>query len=607
MRNSCNAGGLQRLLSFVACILSVWGLSGTALAGTQLVTNGDFEAGDASGWIISGGLGQGCDSDWMVNVSGDTGCVPISDNASAAAYCALDGDGPKEHAMSQIVHVPAAAYAGALSFRYAATWDVGGAARQLRVDFYSTDGALISGAHAIAFEGSDQSAWSAVSVDVGSVLSAHRGEDVVLYVSVVVPQSFTGPGGIGLDDVSLVAESYQVVQDGATVAPGGSLSLTTAGKSGAETWSFDTNASGGSVDRASGLYLAGSTPSVDDVLSVTDAEGKRARATVHVGAGVSIAPASPPTVSPRGSLDFVASGGSGEGYAFSMTVNRSGGSVSASGQYTAGPASSVQDTLTVTDSLGNLRAVVVHVGAGVSITPGTPSVVPRASIAFAAIGGSGQGYAWSMLAAPSGGRIDETTGVYQAGYVARVADIVMVTDSLGNSRTVSISVGGALAISPPRIERLTGETVNFTATGGSGQGRVWAIATNGSGCTLDPATGAYRAGFEAGADTITLRDSIGNTAVAYIVVDGRPPTGPVVPPSYGGVPKEPRATPPSSTLPPAASGLPETPATLPIAGGDPGGCSSSGTRPGSLGGSLLLLGLTLLAARRNRRKRGQQA
>lgn len=606
MRNSCDARGLRRLFSFVAFVLSVWGLSGTALAGTQLVTNGDFEAGDASGWLISGGLGQGCDSDWTVNTTGENGCMTIGDNASPAAYCALDGDGPKEHVLSQIVHVPSATYAGALSFRYAATWDVGGTARELRIAFYSTDGALLSSATAVSFAGSDQSPWSAVSVDVSATLAAHRGEDLVLYVSVVVPESFTGPGGIGIDDVSVIAESYRVLQDGATVAPSGALALGSAGKSGAETWTFDTNASGGSVDRASGLYRAGSTPDVDDVLLVTDAAGKSARATLHVGAGVSIAPAAPPTVSPRGSLDFVASGGSGDGYTFAVTVNRSGGSVSAQGHYTAGPASSVQDTLTATDSLGNVRTVVVRVGPGVSVTPGSASVVPRASIAFAAAGGSGEGYVWSMVTAPSGGRIDAATGLYQAGYVARVADIVMATDSLGNSRTVSISVGGALAISPPRIERLTGETVDFTATGGSGQGRVWAIATNGSGCTLDPVTGAYRAGFNPGGDTITLRDSIGNTAVAYIVVNGRPSTGPTVPPSTGGLPKEPRTVPPSMGLPPAGT-LPETPVAVPLPGTDAGGCSTSGTTPGSMGGSLLLLGLTLVAVRRNRRSHRTRA
>ncbi len=598
MRNSCDARVLRRLLSFVAFMLSVWGFSRTALAGTQLVTNGDFEAGDASGWLVSGGLGQNCDSDWAVNATGETGCVTIGDNASPAAYCALDGDGPKEHVLSQVVHVPSTTYAGALSFRYAATWSIIGAGRQLRVDFYSTDGALLSSASTLSFEGSDQRPWSAVSVDVSSTLAAHRGEDVVLYVSVVVPESFTGPGGIGIDDISLVAESYRIVQDGAAVAPGGSLALGSEGKSGTETWSLETNASGGSIDRASGLYRAGTTPDVDDVVRVTDASGNSARATLHVGAGVTIAPASPPTVSPRGSLDFVASGGSGSGYVFAVTTNRSGGSIDAQGHYIAGPGTSVQDTITVTDSLGNARSVVVRVGAGVSITPGSPSVVPRASISFAATGGSGEGYVWSMVTAPSGGRIDETTGLYQAGYVARVVDVVRATDSLGNSRTVSISVGGALAISPPRIERLTGETVDFTATGGSGQGRVWAIATNSSGCTLDPVTGAYHAGFNAGEDTITLRDSIGNTAVAYIVVNARPQVGPTVPPSTGGLPKAPRTAPPSMTLPhDGESPLPETPVATPLPSADPGGCSTSGTTPD---GSLLLLGIALLAARRKR-------
>ncbi len=143
---------------------------------------------------------------------------------------------------------------------------------------------------------------------------------------------------------------------------------------------------------------------------------------------------------PRGSLTFAASGGSGEGYSWSLSTNASGGSVTAAGVYTAGPTGGV-DYVQVADSAGNTSFAVVYVGQGVSVYPVTASIEQLGSLHFSANGGSGTGFTWSLTTNASGGNIDPVTGDYTAGGAAGVVDVVQATDSLGNVGTATVTIG----------------------------------------------------------------------------------------------------------------------------------------------------------------------
>ncbi len=158
-----------------------------------------------------------------------------------------------------------------------------------------------------------------------------------------------------------------------------------------------------------------------------------------------------PQVPPRGSMAFAASGGSGEGYAWSLAANPSGGSISAAGVYTAGPTGSgvsgvVIDVVHVSDSLGNTATRDVQVTQGVTISPASASAAPNATLHFTAYGGSGVGFTWSLATNASGGSIDGTTGSYTAGPNVNVSDVVHVVDSLGNAADATVAV----AVPPAR-------------------------------------------------------------------------------------------------------------------------------------------------------------
>ncbi len=166
------------------------------------------------------------------------------------------------------------------------------------------------------------------------------------------------------------ASALSMTPKSATTPPKGSVAFTASGGSGTGfSWTLPTNASGGSIDSASGAYAAGAAGDVTDVVRVSDSLGNAASANVTVTAGTSISPATA-RVPPGGGVAFTASGGSGSGYLWAIAVNASGGSIDAtSGAYQAGTIDNVDDVVQVTDSLGNSATRTVTVTAAALGTP----------------------------------------------------------------------------------------------------------------------------------------------------------------------------------------------------------------------------------------------
>jgi uncharacterized repeat protein (TIGR01451 family)/MYXO-CTERM domain-containing protein len=301
--------------------------------------------------------------------------------------------------------------------------------------------------------------------------------------------------------------------------PRGSLALTASGGSGDYTFEIRTNGSGASVVSTSGLYTAGVTPSTTDLVEVTDDLGNSQTLLVTVTAGITIAPAQA-VVPPGGSLAFTASGGSGSGYAFALSTNGSGGTLdAASGAYLAGNTTDITDVVTVVDSLGNTASVSIAIGDGVTLNPPTASVPPRGRQTFAAFGGSGTGYMFSMVTSASGGSIDPSSGAYHAGIVPNVTDTVRVVDSLGKSATAQVMVGPGITVTPSTASLAPAGTLELAVSGGSGTGFTFTLGSAGSGGTVSATRGDYAAGATGGAtDVVTVTDSLGNSAVATITV-----------------------------------------------------------------------------------------
>lgn len=369
----------------------------------------------------------------------------------------------------------------------------------------------------------------------------------------------------------------------ATVPPKGTKNFSVSGGVPPYTWALASNGSGGSVFQ-NGVYTAGATGSVVDVVRVTDSAGASRTATVQVTGPLKITPPSP-SVAPKGTVDFLVSGGSGGGYVWSLSKNTSGGTIGpASGKYTAGPGTNAVDTISVTDSLGNKASVNVSVGGGIAITPAEPTTTTRGTVEFTAVGGS-NAFTWAITTNASGGTIDPNTGVYIAGTVGNVIDTVKVTDSVGNSATVGVTVGPALTIDPIALTVLTGETRSFNAAGGSGV-YSFALIQNQSGGTITP-DGTYSSGATAGTDIVRLSDSLGSTADAAVTVNARP-----------------TQTQPPATTPPGFDGGTFNGINIGGGGNDDCGCRvvggvSTNESGRALAGLALALGLVIRRRRRH--------
>lgn len=225
-----------------------------------------------------------------------------------------------------------------------------------------------------------------------------------------------------------------VVPASASVRRAESLAFSaTGGSGGGYTRVLAANASGGSIEPATGACTAGLIGGVADVVRATDALGNEALRTVTIRADVSV-DAAPTAVPPRGSRTFTVSGG-GAGYTWSLASNASGGSVDpASGAHRAGPTGSVTDVVRVVDGYGDAAQAEVHVGPGVTVSPPNATATVNTAQAFSASGGSGTGYTWTLAMNASSGAIGGPTGVYTAGPASGVSDVVRSPTRWGTSR-----------------------------------------------------------------------------------------------------------------------------------------------------------------------------
>ncbi len=298
-----------------------------------------------------------------------------------------------------------------------------------------------------------------------------------------------------------------------------STSVAFAASGGTEPYQYTVSDGDGSIDKATGLFLAPSTPG-QSIVTVTDADGDTASATVRAFA---VAATGPLTISPDivtlsggTSLAFSAVGGTPP-YVYSVTSG--GGSIdSASGVYLA-PAGPDTVTVTVVDSASGTSSAGVTVlasGGGLAISPASATIAASTKLTFGAANGTAP-YTYSIVS--GSGVIDAATGVYQAPPTAANVT-VRVTDNLGATSDASITVvapASSIVIAPVAPVVSVGSTINFTANGGSPP-YSYSILSGGAGGTIAAATGVYVAPLAAGTDTVRVTDVYGGVSDATVTI-----------------------------------------------------------------------------------------
>ncbi len=262
----------------------------------------------------------------------------------------------------------------------------------------------------------------------------------------------------------------------------------------------------GAIDAATGVYTAPSSAG-SAVIRVTDVNGDIADSNVTIMGAVALTPATQ-TVAANSSFAFTASNGVPP---YSFSIANGGGSVSASGVYTA-PADPGTAEVWVTDSLGNTASANLTINPALAISPTTQTMLVSTTHTFSATGGVG---ARTFSVASGAGTIHATTGLFSAAASAG-AVTVRVTDSLGNIAQANVTVNAAVSISPSSSVLVVDGTATFAGVGGVPPYAFSLFAGTGS---VDSTTGVYTAPSSAGSATVRVTDSLGGTANASVTVN----------------------------------------------------------------------------------------
>jgi hypothetical protein len=184
-----------------------WPCGGGGGGTEDVIQNGSFESGLAPWWTNGEPL-MGCESAWNRDNSGMGPCfgdsyTPV--DGSWIMVSAFDGTGPVNEIFSQDFTVPTGVTSANLSLNYFVTWSIGGLDRVFSVNLVSSSGTDI--VYTRNFNGFGNESWQLITEDVTAILQNHEGEVVQLVFNIYIPEPYTGPADIGIDDVSLIVET----------------------------------------------------------------------------------------------------------------------------------------------------------------------------------------------------------------------------------------------------------------------------------------------------------------------------------------------------------------------------------------------------------------
>jgi hypothetical protein len=285
----------------------------------------------------------------------------------------------------------------------------------------------------------------------------------------------------------------------ASLGAGTTLALTAAG--GQTPYAFSIASGAGTVD-STGLFTAPAAAGTS-VVEVTDKNGLTAKTSLQI---IVVAFANATVSVDSGTTTVQTAAGGAPPYTYSIAAG--GGSIDASGHFTSpnGPATV---TLEVTDSKGATAQASITVNAPLVANQPTATIGGGTSLLVGAAGGQGP---FTYKVTSGGGSVD-ASGHFTAPATAGTS-VVSITDSLGSSTLVTITINPPLSISPASATLTASSGQTTRLVGMNGIPPYQYSVASGSGTVS--AQGLYTVGTVSGVSTVQVTDGQGTTATAQV-------------------------------------------------------------------------------------------
>lgn len=187
-----------------------------SVCAVELLSNGNFETGDFTGWTTTGfgttGTCPNDNRDWNVASVESTGCstVGLPIEGTFAAYNMFDAGDPSTpitYELWQSVVLPANITQANISWAESINTSIGpGVTRVFSVDILdSTKTNILGTVLSTNYDSTNNGAtgWANIAQDISSIITPLSGQTINLQFSVLISDDWTGPAGLALDDVSL--------------------------------------------------------------------------------------------------------------------------------------------------------------------------------------------------------------------------------------------------------------------------------------------------------------------------------------------------------------------------------------------------------------------
>ena len=273
-------------------------------------------------------------------------------------------------------------------------------------------------------------------------------------------------------------------------------------------YSYKVLSGAGSIHDSSGVYKIPNAPGIATI-QVEDSLGSISQSDVHIYRGLKILP---PEIAIKigTTTSFMASGGLPP-YEFVM-ITGNGKLDPATGTFAA-PNSAGTSRIKVTDALDNSVEATITIYDQLLITPITKNILVDQPLNFTAMGGTPP-YKFEIINSGVGSLNGSTFTSSITG-----ESFVRVTDALGDTSNAHINVSEPLSITPNAITLAVNNSASFKPDGGIPPYSFYISKGKG----VIQLNGDYTAPDSVSTDnteTVTLKDSVGNSITAEVTLNG---------------------------------------------------------------------------------------